>query len=179
MSGPAPRRRRAALAAGAAALSLCLSLGGAGCAREPERLDQAATERTVGEVVADRVDLGVDRVRCPGDIPREQGATVVCTVRFDDVDRPLNVTVRQADGSGRLSVTFRQAVVDRADVADDLRRTLVERFERTFLVDCGEAGPLVVDPGRHLSCKARDRGGPRAVDVTVVDTAGTLRYRIG
>ena len=158
---------------------LVLSLLAVSCSRDAEFLDRAATERSVAEAVADSVELGIDRVRCPGEIPRGSGETVMCTVRFDDATRALTVAVRQRDGAGRLEVTFRQAVVDPADIATDLRRTLIDRFGRAFLVDCGEAGPVVVNPGHHVSCKARDRSGPKAIDGTVIDVAGTMRYRIG
>lgn len=167
-------RRLAVVGLGAA-----LATAGTACTRSPDQLDRAATERAVGEVAADRVDLPVTRTTCPSDIPRRRGEEVTCTVRFDHVARPLTVTVRQRDGAGRLAVSFEQAVVDPADITEDLHRALVTRFGRSFLVDCGTAGAQVVAPGHHFGCKARDRGGPNAIDVTVADVAGTLRYEIG
>jgi len=168
-------RRRFAGAASAVVVALLL----AGCAGSATRLDRSATERSVGEAVANRTGLPIARTTCPTDIPRQTGRVTACRVAFDGARGLLHVSVRQRDRQGHLEVTFVEAVTDRATIATDLRRTLVARYHRSFLVDCGPAGPLVVAVGHRFACRARDHAGPRQVVASVVDAGGTLRYAVG
>jgi hypothetical protein len=173
------RGRWAAGLAGLAVVGLAVATVVGSCAAEAEVLDQSATQAAVAKVVAARVEPPVVAVVCPGKIRRGAGRRSSCRATLKGVAAPLRLRVRQVDGEGRLDVVLLDAVIDRGDVAEDLRRTLIDRLKRSFIVDCGPAGARVVRPGATFSCKARDAAGRRSVDVTVADAAGTLRYDIG
>ncbi|HEX2575829.1 MAG TPA: DUF4333 domain-containing protein [Aquihabitans sp.] len=171
---PDLRRLGAALAAG-----LALAVAGASCSETADTLDRAGTERAVERVVGGRIGPDVDRVRCPQEIPRGRGRRFSCRAVLADEVGDVRLRVRQADDDGRLEVELLDAVVDRRDVADDLRRTLVSTYLREFTVDCGDPGPRVVAPGTTFTCDAADPAGEREVEVTVTDAAGTLSYDVG
>ncbi len=161
------------------ALAAGLGLGAAGCAEEADTLDRAATQRAVEKVIDARLDVDVDRVTCPADIPLGTGREVACRASLEGVDDDLRLTVTQRGDEGELDVELLDAVVDPTDVAEDLHGQLVAEFARSFLADCGDGGPQVVEPGETIECVARDAGSRRTVTVTVVDAAGTLRYELG
>lgn len=190
----APRRRARTRWAGSTGLA-ALVVGGllAGCSEEATTLDAEATEQAVAEVVSARIEPKVLETRCPSEIPLEQGATIDCALTLAasvgpevpvepvDAERAegvLRVRVTQVDTDGKLEVVLRDAVVDVADVVLDLEAELKATFERSFDVSCGEVAHRVVAPEGTFACRARDKAGPRTVEVTVVDVAGTLRYQV-
>lgn len=173
--------RASARASGPTVLAVVLAAMGvaAGCAEDADALDRAATERAVERVIGGRIDPVVDRVRCPAEIERGEGERVTCRALLADGGQEVRLRVSQVDEDGRLDVALLDAVLDPADVATDLRRTLVSSFRREFEVDCGDGGPLVAAPDDTFTCTARDPDGEREVTVTVTDAAGTLAYDVG
>lgn len=192
---PAAPPARWGRAAPLALVVASLVLGGAlaGCSEDATSLDAEATEQAVAEVVSARIGPEVLATRCPADIPLEARATVDCTLTLaatvgprapegevdpEEVEGTLRVRVTQVDAAGKLEVVLREAVLDTADVVLDLEAQLKATFERSFDVSCGEVAHRVVAPEGTFTCRARDRAGPRSVEVTVVDAAGTLRYDV-
>jgi hypothetical protein len=171
--------RSAPVARAVALVGLGLLAALAACSQDPAQLDQSATQSAVAKVVAARVDPPVASVVCPGTLRRGKGIRASCRATLRGAKDPLRLTVRQVDDQGRLDVVLLDAVIDRGTVAEDLRRTLIDKLRRSFIVDCGAAGPRVVRPGTTFACKARDAGGRRTVRATVTDAAGTMRYAIG
>ena len=164
-------------AASAVAAVLVLLLVGVGCTHPAKTLDVAATQDAVGRAVASRTKARVTDTLCPAEIRKEQGALVRCRSNLAGGVGVVRVSVRQIDDEGRLKVTVLDAIVDRAHVATDLKIHLTAAFGRRFQVACGK-GRKAVRPGTTFRCTARDRSSRRAVEVTVADPAGTLRYRV-
>lgn len=179
------------------AVTVALALAVVGCGKEAAKtLDADATQRAVGKVVASRVEPEVVETRCPGEIALEEGGTFDCTLTLAETLGPkagtgstgstdpagseatLRVRVTQLDDEGRLGVVLRDAVLTVADVAADLKARLKATFKRSFQVSCGDVVHRVVPPKGTFTCRARDKGGPRTVTVTVADAAGTLRYDV-
>lgn len=174
--------RAAVLAVRAALVAGALVAGG--CSDPASTLDREGTERAVRRVVGGRIEARVRDVRCPATIPRGAGEQVTCLAVLAGDIGEVRLRVEQADDDGTVEVALLDAVVDPADVADDLRAALVRTFARGFTVTCGDPGPTVVRPGATFTCEADDetddRGaGTRRVTVTVADSAGTLRYDVG
>ncbi len=179
-TGPAAR----VVAARVVAALVVGALLAGGCSDPASTLDREGTERAVRRVVGGRIEARVRDVRCPADIARGAGERVTCVALLAGDTGEVRLRVEQADDDGTLEVALLDAVVDPADVADDLRAALVRTFERGFTVTCGDPGPTVVRPGATFTCEAvdetDDRGaGTRRVTVTVTDPAGTLRYGVG
>lgn len=149
----------------------------AGCGEEAaDTLDRTATQAAVGRVVGARVHASATKTSCPGELMRGRGRSVDCRVTLRAVGT-VRVRVRQVDDDAKLDVTLLDAVLDRALVTVDLKKHLHATFDRSFQADCG-TGRFVAPPGKTLRCKARDRSGRRTVEATVVEAAGTLRYRV-
>lgn len=173
-------RRRSGRALARALGAALVVLGASACSEEATTLDRSATERAVERVLGGRVDADVADVRCPAEIERGVGRRFRCEASLDDDDAGrLRLRVRQVDDDGALAIELLDAVVDPQDVATDLTRSLVEELGRSFTVDCGAAGPLVVAPGHVLTCSVADATSEREVAVTVTDAAGTLAYDVG
>lgn len=165
----------------AAALG-CLLLGGS-CAEEATTLDQAGTERAVERVIGVRIAPDIDAIRCPGEIERGEGERIECTALLAEDAGVVRLQVTQTDDDATLEAELLDAVLDRTEVAEDLRQTLVDSYLRTFTVDCGEPPTLVIEPDDTFTCDATDddpdADDARTVEVTVVDAAGTLSYDVG
>lgn len=162
-----------------AASGLVVLLGLEACGEPAATLDSAATERAVDRVIGDRIGPPVAEVQCPEEIARGSGKRFSCRAVLEDGAGTIRLRVRQVDDDGRLQAEPIDAVVDTDVVAEDLRATLVRAYLRGFTVDCGKAGPKVVEPDTKFTCDAKDSAGRREVAVTVVDAAGTLRYDVG
>lgn len=174
-----PARRRVFLLVGLG----CLALVAGSCSQEATTLDQAGTERAIERVVGVRIDPDIDAVRCPDEIERGDGERIECTALLADDAGVVRLQVTQTDDEATLEIRLLDAVLDRTDVAEDLRQTLVETYLRTFTVDCGEPPVLVIEPDDTFTCEATDddpdANEPRTVTVTVTDAAGTLSYDVG
>ena len=90
----------------------------------------------------------------------------------------VRATVTQTDDEGSLDVVPLDAVLADADVAAQAKRSLADRFERSFQVDCGKDPATVRTPGDTFTCTARDRWSRRTIEVTVQDANGTLQFTI-
>lgn len=151
-----------------------------GCGRgHADTLDPGATATEVQRVIGGRIEPDVDHVTCPTSIDRGTGTTFTCTAVLADGLGRVRLRVTQTDDGKSLAIALRDAVIDKQDAAQHLHRDLVETYHRSFTVDCGSAGPVVVKPGTTFTCQARDGAGKRAVKVTVVDPAGTFHFDIG
>lgn len=162
-----------------AALVTVLGVGVAGCSEPATTLDAAATERTVEQVVADRIEPEVSEVRCPDRIERGVGVEVRCRAILASAAGSVRLQVSQVDEDASLEVELADAVLDVDTVAEDLTASLVDELARPVRVDCGDREVLVVEPGSDISCTATDERGDREVAVTVSDARGTLRYELG
>lgn len=149
-----------------------------GCSSSADSLDRAATQRQVGRAVAAEVEPAVAATTCPGHLEQRRGGTFSCSIRLGGGAGTLHVTVRQADDEGRLEVSRREAVLAASGIAASLKADLRDTFDRSFQVDCGDAGWKVRKAGDTLTCTARDRSSRRLVEVTVVDASGTLRFDV-
>lgn len=165
-----------ALAAGLASIGLA-SIGLAGCSGTATTLDQSATQRAVGAVVAERAGVAALSTRCPDPIPRGTGRSVDCKVSLAGGLGYARARVVQADDQGRLTVTVLDAILRDAQVASDLKAHLKASFHRSFQVACGSSS-RVVRPGGSFRCRARDADGRRDVLVKVLDRAGTVSYQV-
>jgi hypothetical protein len=117
-------------------------------------------------------------VRCPDELPLGAGEAFACDVELADPAGTLPVGVVQLDDAGALEVTLRRAVVDDAEVADQLRKLLAEEFGRTFQVDCGSDPASVREPGDTAVCRANDGASRRSVEVTFDDELGSLSFAL-
>lgn len=146
-------------------------------------LDQAGTERAVERVIGVRITPDIDAVRCPEEIERGADERVECTALLAEDAGIVRLQVTQTDDDATLEIVLLDAVLDRTEVAEDLRQTLVETYLRTFTVDCGEPPTLVIRPDDTFTCEATDddpdADDTRTVQVTVTDAAGTLSYDVG
>ncbi len=92
-----PRRLRRALTTGVAGLAL---LGLAGCAQE---VGQAEVERSITDTMAEQ-QVMLESVTCPGGLPAEDDAVIICQVTVfgvDDSGVPIDrirVRVTEIDG---------------------------------------------------------------------------------
>ncbi len=175
-----PRLRTVAALAAVAALALAIPA----CGRSKAvALDRAATERAVGEVVAGQIEkqagfsVEVSATRCPSDIPRGSGRVTMCNVTVKGVAGKVRARVRQVDDHGRLDVTLLDSVLSNPAVANQLQVELKKRFSRSFQANCGK-GMRIAAPKAAFTCRARDASSRRTVQVTVVDSAGTLRFSV-
>ncbi len=163
------------------ALVLAAGLGSAtvlaACGDDPPVLDQAEAETAVEAATAEVVPVEVAAASCPADVPRAEGERFRCTVELVAVGS-MPVAVRQLDDAGRLEVEPLAVVLADAEVAAQLKAELRTRFERSFLVDCGDAAHRVWEPGDTFACRARDADSRRSVEVTVLDPAGTLSFEV-
>lgn len=172
MTSAGSRRRKAI-----AVVASMAAVAAAACSQPVGTLDRAATERAVEKVIGGRLD-DVERIRCPDEIARGAGKQFRCDAVLEGDSLEVRLRVRQVDADASLEVQLLDAAIDRTEVAEDLRRSLVTAFERAFTVDCGE-GVTVSAPGSTFSCTAEDPDGTRQVAVTVTDPAGTLSYDVG
>ncbi len=158
---------------------LAVALLVVGCTQEAGTLDRAATERAVKKVVGARITPPITTIRCPDDIPRGEDEPVVCRAILAGGSGEVRLRVTQTGAADQVNVALLDAVLDRDDVAEDLRQTLVETYLRTFEVDCGKPVITVLAPDETFACNAKDATETREITVTVTDPAGTLLYDIG
>jgi len=178
MAGHRVSRRRSALLVGL--LSACALVAVlAGCSKDADSLDSGATATEVQRVIGGRIDPDVDHVTCPDDIERGTGESFTCTAVLAGGLGRVRLRVTQVDDGEVLRIGLIDAVVDRVDAARQLHRSLVASYHRTFTVDCGPAGPVVLAPKATFRCTAKDADGTRTVVATVVDPTGTLRFDLG
>jgi len=164
----------------AALLVACTLLGLAtGCAKDADTLDSAATATQVQQVIGGRIDPDVDHVTCPTEIARGSGKSFTCTAVLAKGLGRVRLRVTQANDGKALQIGLLDAVIDRADAAQHLHRSLVETYHRSFTVSCGSAGPVVMAPGATFPCTAKDANSSRKVVATVVDPTGTFRFDVG
>lgn len=168
-------RRPAVVVAG---LVLLVAAVLAGCSDDASTLDRPATERSVGRAVAAEVAPPVAATTCAGPLTAGQGERFTCQVRLGAGAGTLEVRVRQVDDDATLEVTPTAAVRSDAELAEALRAQLRQQFDRSFQVDCGDAGPTVRPPDSVLACTARDRTSRRTVDVRIIDEDGTLSFTV-
>lgn len=148
------------------------------CGADAKELDQAATERTVGEAIDDAVGPEVSATTCTGEFEQAKGNELDCKVTLAGEAGVVRATVTQTDNEGSLDVVPLDAVLADADVAAQAKRSLADRFERSFQVDCGKDPATVRTPGDTFTCTARDRTSRRTIEVTVQDAYGTLQFTI-
>lgn len=161
-----------------AALVLGATIGAAGCSKdEAKTLDRAAAESAVGKAARSEVPTAPSKVTCPATIAKAKGTKVVCTATVPKLGA-VRLQVVQPDDSGALEVQRLDAIVRTDDVAESARVALTKSLGRNVLVVCSTARAVVVKPGGHLECRADDGAGTRTVEVTVVDAAGSLSYRV-
>lgn len=151
----------------------------AGCSQSTATLDRAATEQAVEKVVGSRIGPRIQRVRCPEGIARKEGERFTCQALLAGDLGDVRLEVIQTDADADLDVNLLDAVIERPEVAEDLRRSLVKEYLRTFTVDCGTPKVTVIAPGGTFTCTVEDATTTRQVSVTVTDAAGTLTYDIG
>lgn len=173
----APRRTPTAAVRAAAAGAVAVAVL-AGCARTPT-LDRAGTERAIEKVIGGRITQPIEAVTCPAHLRKGEGEVATCRAVLADGAGTVRLRVRQTDGDAHLDVDLLDAVVDRTAAATALHRELVAAYERTFTVDCGDGGPIVVAPGKGFTCSASDGTSTRTVRATVTDAAGTVTFDIG
>ena len=171
------RRRCAPLVGLLAACALVAVL--AGCSKDAATLDSSATATEVQRVIGGRIDPDVDHVACPDDLQRGTGKSFTCTAVLADGLGRVRLRVTQLADGETLRIGLLDAVVDRVDAARQLHRSLVASYHRSFTVDCGPAGPVVLAPKATFTCTAKDPDGTRRVVATVADPTGTLRFDIG
>lgn len=160
-------------AAGAAALAALL---GAGCG-EPARLDVPRAEASIAERLAETFDVEVDGVSCPERVEVAAGRAFTC--RATVAGSPLTVVVEQADGTGRLAVEPRAAVLVRDRVEGDIATVLADRFAREgATVRCPGPEVRVEEPAATFTCEATDGDEERTVEVRVRDARGALAYTL-
>ena len=162
--------RAALAAAGVATLFLI------GCGSDGADFDGADVEDRLAGSLAERWDRPVDEVSCPDRPAARSGSTFRCTATVDGVDGRLRVEVA-VGADDRLDVVPLDALVDRAAVAAEIRRLLVQRHGRPFEATCGE-GSIVVEPGGTVACAVVDGDEEPTVTVTVTDAAGTLEVAV-
>lgn len=147
------------------------------CSSDGDRLDRSATERAIERVVEADIAETVAEVNCPERIPYGEGLTVRCEAVFSDVAGRVGLEVTQLAGD-ELDVIVLDAVVDPAEVADELEKQLLATYLRTFTAGCGEPGRQAVASGSTLACTVTDDDGSREATVTVVDASGTLSFLV-
>jgi len=150
-----------------------------GCANDADTLDTASTATQVQQVIGGRIDPDVDHVSCPKEIPRGDGKSFTCTAVLAKGLGRVRLRVTEANDGEALKIGLLDAVIDRADAAQHLHRSLVETYHRGFTVNCGAAGPVVMAPGTTFPCTAKDATSTRKVVATVADPTGTLRFDVG
>lgn len=175
-AGRGGRRRRTM---GALVMAAALIATVAGCSQSEATLDRAATERAVAKVIGGRIGPRVARVRCPDDIARKKGAVVTCRAVLAGDLGDVRLQVTQTDDDADLAVDLLDAVLERDAVAEDLRRSLVKEYRRTFTVECDTAEVTVIASEGTFTCTAEDATTRRTVTVIVTDASGTLSYDIG
>lgn len=149
-----------------------------GCAQEATTLERSETERAVQRVIGGRITVPIDRIRCPAVIERGSGRRSVCQAVLSDGAGEVRVRVTQGEDDA-LEVGLLDAVLDRAAVSEDLRRTLVETYRRSFAVVCAEPDILIAAPGSTFTCRVDDGDERRDIEVAVVDATGTVSYDVG
>ncbi|MCB0970877.1 MAG: DUF4333 domain-containing protein [Acidimicrobiales bacterium] len=169
--------RRARPATAVVALVVGLASGAAGCSSSPSTLGGEDLAAEVQAAAGEAIGVEVDSVTCDADLRIEAGDVTTCVAGLGDAGE-VDLEVEVLDAEGALSVRPQAVVIDRAEVAEDLKALLKSRFERSFQADCGEPGPEVVEPDDTFVCRARDADSRRSVRVTVTDPAGTLAFEV-
>lgn len=143
----------------------------------PARLDVERSEARIRTSLARAYRLEVTAVRCPEDIPVEQGATFTCAASVEGAR--VRVEVLQRDGEGALRVEPVAAVIVTSALIDDVQKVLADRFERTdAAVSCPGPAVRVVAPGAVIRCSAVDGTERKMIAVRVRDVSGSLTYTL-
>jgi len=170
--------RRVMLAPMGLAAVLVVATAMGACSSPEPLLDRASTQLEVGRAVAEGVAPAIEAVSCPGEVPAGKGESFRCAVELADGAGTLPVAVDQVDDDGTLKVTPGRAVLTDEAIAEQLKAGLGQQFGRSFQADCGDRGPSVRDPDDVVVCQARDKTSRRSVEVTIVDTEGTLSFEV-
>jgi len=113
----------------------------------------------------------VGNVRCPDEVPLEQGLVFFCTVDVDGA--ALRINLRQTDDEGAVRFDQAQAVLLTPKVEEFVRTYLEENGEPGSQADCGEAAVLIRTPGKEVQCQVQYADGtPAVATIGVKDTSG-------
>ncbi len=164
MAGP----RRLLALVGALAL-LAAACGGS----DAEPVDLARAQATIRARAHDAcgADATIGRVRCPGKVEQEQGASFGCTVEVDGQALPYVVRLTNDSGGTRVELGASLLVTQRVEqfIAD----YAADNNEQVQSVDCGSTKYLVRARGTKVSCSVvRADGSTIPAVVGVRDTKG-------
>jgi len=164
MAGP---RRLLALVG---ALALLLAACG-GSDAEPVNLARAQATIRVRAQDAFGADATIGRVRCPGKVEQEQGASFGCTVEVDG--QALPYVVRLTNDSGGTRVELGASLLVTRKVEQFIADYAADNGERVQSVGCGSTKYLVRARGTKVSCAVvRADGSTIPAVVGVRDTKG-------
>lgn len=149
----------------------------AACGR-PAVLDVDRAEARIQTSLTETFDVEVASVRCPDEVEVEEGASFSCDARLSDAT--LEVTVRQTDDEGALSVEPTRAVLVTERVEADIAEVLDDRFSRDDVdVSCPGGPQRLEEPEATFTCTAIDGDERKEVEVKVRDAQGALTYTLG
>lgn len=150
----------------------------AACGR-PAVLDVDRAEERIRTSLTETFEVEVAAVACPERVEVEEGAAFSCDARLAD-DATLEVTVRQTDDAGALSVEPTRAVLVTDRVEADIAEVLDDRFARDDVqVSCPGGPQRLEEPQATFTCTAADGDERKEVEVEVRDAQGALTYTLG
>ena len=134
-------------------------------------IPKARTEilKAVDDVYGSQFEVG--NVRCPEEVPLEQGLTFFCTVNVDG--QALRINMRQTDDEGAVRFDQAQSVLLTPKVEEFVVSYLEKNGQPGSQASCGEAAVLIRTPGKEVQCQVQYADGTAAVaTLGVKDTSG-------
>ncbi len=159
-----PRRLLALVGALALVLAAC---GGS----DAESVDLDRAQATIRTRAENAFGGEIGRVRCPGKVEQEQGASFGCTVEVDG--QALPYVVRLTDDSGGMRIELGASLLLTEKVEQFIADYAADNSEQVQSVDCGGTEFLVRARGTKVRCSVlRADGSTIPAVVGVRDTQG-------
>jgi hypothetical protein len=152
-------------------LALALSLVVVACsgASVSKVLDSKQAAGQIAGYLASTYGVAPPVVNCPSGVTVKAERTFDCRTSLDG--QPLTVHATLTDNQGHFTPKPAAAVVVVAKVA-----AAIESTEAKATLRCGDHRVLVAPVGATFACTATTASGPVTYRVTVLDSAGNVRY---
>jgi hypothetical protein len=140
------------------ALSFAIAACGGSDATSVDLRRAEATIRARAEQALGR-DATIGRVRCPGQVDQERGATFGCTVQVDD--QALPYVARVTNAAGNVHIQQAASLLVTAKVEQFISDYAASNDQPVRSVDCGSTRYLVRARGTKVGCEVVRGDGSR------------------
>ena len=157
---------------------IAIALLGAGCGLGADRtLNAKSLDSQIAKQLRARYPATRVQVTCPGGVKEKAGDSFSCVAFLDGEKLGLTGTVTSS--GGRYTIQPAEAVVVSTQAAATLQSQISAQLHESVSVDCGPSPFRIVPAGGHFNCGATLPGQtPRQVTVSVLDTAGNMRFSL-